>query len=264
MSVVIFTPTYRPGGLDVLEASLMRQTYKDFTWVVSDQRFLKRYPIWGEIESRVDFPILWQTSSIEEGKKRNLCDMYNRVAEFVLEEGFDMLISLQDYIYLPEGAVEKFIEIDNSWGPNLFTGVTHISRDPFPNKIVDLEGDYTIFSEPYTDKPKRLSWEDVRATQIYVVGDDILPVETGHWEANWAAVSREVLENGARWDLNYDKGIAYENMDFAQQAEKLGYSVILDKNNIAISLPHKDYFEGEREEIENFSNREYYEEKWQS
>ncbi len=36
----------------------------------------------------------------------------------------------------------------------------------------------------------------------------------------------------------------------------------MDKTNVAISLPHKDYFEGEREEIENFSNREYYEGKW--
>jgi hypothetical protein len=175
-----------------------------------------------------------------------------------------MLVSLQDYIYLPKDALERFIDIDVDYGPNLFTGVTHISRDPFPNKIKNPEGSYTIFEEPYTDKPKRLSWEDVRVKEIYVVGDDILPVETGHWEANWAAISTEVLEAGVRWDLNYDKGIAYENMDFAQEAAKKGYSVILDKNNIAISLPHKDYFAGEREEIEEFSNRNYYEEKWLS
>lgn len=240
----------------------MRQTYKNFTWIVSDQRFLSRYVIWGEIESRVDFPILWMNGPVREGNKRNLCEMYNAAADFTVEEGFDMLISLQDYIYLPEDAVEKFINIDTNWGPNLFTGVTHISRDPYPNKIKNPQGSYTIFEKPYTDKPNRLSWEDVRATQIYITGDDILPIETGHWEANWAAVSREVLEAGARWDLNYDKGIAYENMDFAQQAAKLGYSVIFDKTNVAISLPHKDYFEGEREEIEEFSNRKYYEEKW--
>lgn len=263
MKLAVFTPTYRPGGLDVLETSLMRQSYRDFTWIVSDQLFLERHETWGEIQDRVDFPIMWQNRSILEGNKRNLCSMYNAVADYVVEENFDMLVSLQDYIYLPENGLWRFIQAEKEFGPNLFTGVTHISRDPYPNKIKNPAGHYTIFEEPYTDKPKRLSWEDVRATQIYVVGDDILPVETGHWEANWAAVSAEVLRKGVRWDETYDKGIAYENMDFAEQAAKLGYKVIFDKFNVAISLPHKDYFEGEREEIEEFSNRQYHEEKWQ-
>ena len=51
-------------------------------------------------------------------------------------------------------------------------------------------------------------------------------------------------------------------LSFAQQAKLKGFNVVLDKSNIAISLPHKDYFEGEREEIIEFSNRDYYESKW--
>lgn len=241
----------------------MRQTFKDFIWIVSDQKFLNRYVTWGEIESRVDFPIFWINQGVEEGNKRNLCAVYNIAADYVVNEGIDMLISLQDYIYLPEDGLQRFIDAEHEFGPNLYTGVTHISRDPFPNKVVKPEGSYTIFSEPYYDKPKHLSWTDVRVSDIYVGLEDILEVETGHWEANWAAISRYILEQGVRWDENYDKGIAYENMDFAQQAkQKLNSKVILDKKNIAISLPHKDYFEGEREEIEKFSNRKYYEDKW--
>jgi len=262
LKIVVFTPTYRPGGLDVLEASLMRQTFKDFVWVVSDQRFINRYPIWGEIQSRVDFPIQWMQREIPEGNKRNLCAMYNNVAEFVLDKGFDMLVSLQDYIYLHPDGLQRFIDANKLFPDSLLTGVTHISRDPYPNKIADLEGDYTIFNEPFTSRPRRLSWEDVRVSQLYVLGDEILPVETGHWEANWAAIPRKILEAGVRWDEELDKGIAYENMDFAQQAKLKGFNVVLDKSNIAISLPHKDYFEGEREEIIEFSNRDYYESKW--
>jgi hypothetical protein len=263
MRLAVFSPTYRPGGLDVLEASLMRQSFKDFIWIVGDQRFAKRYITWEEIQKRVDFEIMWSSSPIMDGNKRNLCELYNGAADFVVRNNIDMLVSLQDYIYLPEDGLEKFVSVNKLFPNDLLTGVTHISRDPFPNKIVDLEGSYTIFAEPYTDKPKHLSWKDVRVSELYIVGDDILPVQTGHWEANWAAVPKNILEAGIRWDSAYDKGIAYENMDFAQQANKnLGAKVILDKTNVAISLPHKDYFEGEREEIEEFSNRNYYEKKW--
>lgn len=263
MKLAVFTPTYRPGSLDVLEASLTRQTFKDFVWIVSDQRFLKRNQTWRAIMDRVDFPILFMNRDVPEGNKRNLCAMYNGASDYVVENKYNMLVSLQDYIYLPEDGLEKFVSTHTLYPQDLLTGVTHISRDPFPNKIVDLEGDYTIFAEPYHDKPKHLSWSDVRATEIYFGMKEIIPVETGHWEANWAAIPSYILENGVRWDENYDKGIAYENMDFAQQAkQKLNSKVILDKKNIAISLPHKDYFEGEREEIEKFSNRKYYEDKW--
>lgn len=262
MTVVVFSPTYRPGGLDILEASLMRQSYRDFVWLVSDQKFLERKDTWAEIIRRVDFPVMFVNRAVREGNKRNLAEMYNVAAEYVVSDGFTMLISLQDYIYLPEDGIQRFLNENVMFPDSLLTGVTHISRDPFPNKVVDPEGHYTIFAEPYTDKPKRMSWEDVRATELYVVGSSTLPVEQTHWEANWAAVPRKVLDAGVRWDEQYDKGIAYENMDFAMQAKEKGFDVVLDKNNVAISLPHKDYFDGEREEIEEFSNRELFESKW--
>ena len=263
MTLVVFTPTYRPGGLDVLEASLMRQTYRDFVWLVSDQKFLERKDVWADIIRRVDFPIMFVNRQVKQGRKRNLAEMYNVAADYVLSDGFSMLVSLQDYIYIPPDGLERFVEQSAKLPNSLLTGVTHISRDPFPNRISDLSGSYTIFSVPYHEKPSRMSWEDVRATELYFHGPTVLPVEIAHWEANWAAAPRKVFEDGVRWDETYDMGIAYENMDFAQQAALKGYDVVLDKKNIAISLPHKDYFDGEREEIEEFSNREYYEKKWQ-
>jgi len=264
VKLAIFTPTYRPGGLDVVHASLMRQTFKNFVWIVSDQMFLERKETWAKIIQETDFPTVFVNRQIEEGNKRNLAAMYNAAAEYVVDDGFDMLISLQDYIYVPEDGLEKFISVHKKYPGDLLTGVTHISRDPFPNKIADLNGHYTIFEEPYIDMPRRMSWEDVRATEIYVTGDDVLPVETTHWEANWAAVPASVLKAGVRWDEEYDKGIAYENMDFACAASELtGAKVIFDKTNVVISLPHKDYFEGEREEILEFSNRDYFNTKWQ-
>ena len=92
---------------------------------------------------------------------------------------------------------------------------------------------------------------------------DVIQAELAHWEANWAAIPVDILEAGARWDTEYDGGIAYENIDFARRANRdFGSNIYLDTGNVAISLPHKDYFEGEREEIEKYSNRELHDSTW--
>jgi len=232
--------------------------------VVSDERYHDRKDVWNDIRYRVDFEIMFLNVPMKEENKRNLCAAYNDAAKIAVQEGTTTFISLQDYMYIEPDGLGRFVEFCENNRNDLITGVTHISRDPFPNKVVDLEGKYTIFSEPYTDKPKRMSWEDVRVTEIYKNREtNIFPVELGHWEANWAAVPVPLLSKGIRWDEEYDKGIAYENMDFARRCNKCFKSeVYLDKNNVAISLPHKDYFEGEREEIERYSNRELYDHDW--
>jgi len=265
MKAVVFTPTYRPGGLDVLEASLMRQSFRNFVWVVCDERYHDRKKAWADILSRVDFPIMFLNVPKKKKNKRNLAAAYNEAVKFAVGDAFDAFISLQDYIWAPEDGFQKFLWACQDNPNDLITGVTHISRDPFPNKIADLDGDYTIFKEEYYGKPKHLSWEDVRVSEIYRGFDPgaIIQVQEGHWEANWAAVPINLLERGARWDTAYDKGIAYENMDFARRCQKeFGSRTLLDTGNVAISLPHKDYFEGEREEIEEHSNRNFYEGKW--
>lgn len=265
MKAVVFSATYRPGGLDVLEASMARQTNRDFVWVICDELWNTRWRDWSNIEDRTGVPMIFIHPTIKEGNKRNLCSAYNEAAELAVENNFDLFISLQDYIYVPEDGIQRFMDLLPDVPNDLYTGVTHISMDPFPTKILDLNGTYSIFKEPFYDKPKRILWEDVRVAEIYkgFTPGDILGVEVGHWEANWAAVPVNLLRQGARWDETYDRGIAYENMDFAKRCHRDFHSVVwLDTGNVAISLPHKTYWEGEEQEILDYSNRSFYEEKW--
>jgi hypothetical protein len=266
MKVAIFTPTAHFGNLDVLEASLTRQTYKNFVWIVADELKGKRKYIWYKIISRVDFPILFIQPTKEKNKKRNLAKAYNVAADYAsLVENSDLFISLQDFIWLPENGIERFIAL-YEWKPtDLYTGVTHISNDPFPKNVKDINGLYTIFDSPFVEKPKRIGWEDVRVKKIYsgYPEDSVVKIDPHHWEANWAGVPVSLLKKGLRWNEDYDYGIAYENCDFAQRATReYGANVLLDTGNIAISLPHKKYFKGEEEEIIEFSNRERYEKDW--
>lgn len=265
MSVAIFTPTSRPGGLDVLEASLKRQTNQDFWWFVVDDLYEKRIEVWDRLRAEFNDKV----TNIKLGPKtkhRNLCEAYNMAAKLVLLDGsFNLFVSLQDYIWIPPDGIERFVNTHEERPNDLITGVTHISDVPSPSTVSDKYGGYTIFSRPFTGKPESLNWEDVRVSEIYTGYDQgaLLSVEPGHFEANWAAIPVSKFKEGIFWDEEYDQGVAYENCDFAQRATReTNCEILLDTGNVAISLPHKDYFDGEREDILNHTNRWLYESKW--
>lgn len=268
MKVAVFVPTFRPGGIDVTEASLLRQTHRDFILLVCDNR--ERDWWWELVAERNSVKIgniRPPKINSENGEIRNLARAYNLAAETCLESGCDLLVSLQDYIWLPSDGVERFVKLREILGSEIImTGLTSISLDPRADAVYDPEGAYTIFKEPYRQMPKEMKWHDVRKTEIYrnlLIDEaaEIISIAPDHWEANWAAVPKEVLER-VKWDEVYDKGIAYENADFAMCCDSLGVKTILDGKNHAISLPHFDYFAGQKEDIVTYSNRAFFDERW--
>jgi len=223
--------------------------------------------IWYQISNRFENTtkiIFVEPKQELKNPKRNLVAAYNAAADCFCDLNADLFISYQDYIWLPEDGIERFSVLHSSLPDFLITGVTHISADPYEYNIKNLNGLYTIFKEPFTDKPNRIMWEDVRVKEIYSPeANDVYAIHPEHWESNWSAVPGYILKDGMRWDINFDSGIAYENMDFAIRCDKeLGIQSIMDRKNISISLPHKKYFEGEEEEIKKFNNRQMFEEKW--
>jgi hypothetical protein len=261
--VVLFYPTHHKGGLDVFEADIHRQTVKPDVIFAADE--YERDASWLSISKTLNIPIFPINPSWNPGYKRNLAAAYNLAAHWTLENELDLFVSLQDYIWIPPYGIERFVGIHEQNPNALITGITHISNDPPPEDIVDIESSYTIFEHPYYDKPKDIGWRDVRLESIYSFDSehDIFPAMPEHWEANWAAVPVSMFEKGCKWDEEYDKGIAYENIDFAKQCQKTtGCEVLIDVRNEAISLPHKKYWEHEEEEIEQYSNRWFHEAKW--
>lgn len=261
--IALFVPTYRPGGIDVFSASIQRQSVKPDIIMVADELIKERHMAWKDSIQDVEL-ICFQPEPILPGNKRNLCANYNRAASRALDRECDLFITLQDYIWIPEFGIERFLNVHQNKPDDLITGVTHISKDPLPKSIRDLNGLYTIFKTPFFDKPQSIDWRDVRQTELYPgEAAEIFPVYPDHWEANWAAVPVSVFGKGIWWNEDYDQGIAYENADFAQTVvQELGANVWFDKKNEAISLPHKDYFEGEREDIIKYTNRWRYEAAW--
>lgn len=263
--VVVFVPTNRYGGLDVTVASIKRQTCPPDAILIQDELLDKRQVLWKEAFDPT--PVTFFTPTIHDGNKRNLAAGYNMALRWAYEHYNDdaLLISLQDYIYVPEDGIEKFIKLHFKRPNDLITGVTHISKDPYPELINSPDGLYTIFNSPYEEKPQEVGWWDVRVTEIYkdFPKGSVLSIGPEHFETNWAAIPSYLADWGVEWDESFDEGIAYENVDFAQTAmDFTSCEIMFDMNNYAISLPHKDYFEGEREEIQAYTNRWKYETKW--
>lgn len=262
MNVAVFTPTKRMGGIDVLEASLNRQTCKEFDFFVIDE--CERDWHWERLGKDIGLKVTTIKPPPISGA-RNLATAYNIMVEYAIDGNYDLLISLQDYLWLPPTGVERFIGVYGANGDRqLYTGLTSIADEPKPSQVYDLDDPYSIFKYPYYEEPLLMQWRDVRETEIYYdwfteKGAKIITVsDPMSWEANWAAVPVLLFKEGLRWDEEYDKGVAYENSQFALDAiREHSCTIIIDSLNHAISLPHRDYFdEGEIGSEANIRNKD--------
>lgn len=259
-NVLLFAPTARKGGLDILFSSLERQTHA-YTLAIADEFMNERIHIYEE-QGWTDNTIFIECIR-QPGNRRALAQAYNNAAELAIFENFDLMISMQDYLWIPDNGIEMFVEDHLNYQDCLITGLVSLSDVPGDDAIEDTCGLFSIFKEPLTERPTGISWHDVRGSDLYKGDDEVVSCTPEHWEANWAAIPVELLKKGARWDLNYDEGIAYENVDFAKTCEReFGTPCILDKRNHAIGIPHRQIWKEEEEELNRYTNRWAHETKW--
>lgn len=258
--VLVFYCTNRYGGLDMLFSSLKRQTYP-FVLCVADDLLHKRVHVYEEHD------MLEKTVFVEcekqPGNIRALAQAYNNAADFAVSGEFDLMISYQDYLWIPDNGIELFVEDHLSYPNCLITGLVSLSDAPSDHEIENTEDLFSIFKKPLTGRPRGVSWQDVRETNLYPGEDKIVACAAEHWEANWAAIPVSLLKKGVRWDLDYDKGIAYENIDFAKKCElHFQAACVLDKRNHGIGIPHRLIWPQEEKELRRYSNRYFHEKKW--
>jgi len=259
-NVLVVVPTNRFGGLDILFSSLKRQTHP-YTLCMADELANERIQVYEEHGFTND--TIFVDCEKQPGNIRALAQAYNNAADLAVDGDFDLMISLQDYIWIPDNGIEMFVEDHANWSNCLITGLVSLSDAPSDQAIADPYGLFSIFSEPLTERPTGISWYDVRESDIYPGPVGVVSCAAEHWEANWAAIPVELLRNGARWDLTYDEGIAYENIDFAKSCEReYGTPCILDKRNLAIGIPHREIWPEEEVQLKRYSNRWTHENKW--
>lgn len=268
---MVFIPT-RLKGFDVTYFSLVRQKCPGINLIActADEHVESRGAMLADKFERAGINYVTFKMSHNPGYERNLAASYKQAMQFAREIGVDGFVSLQDYIWVPEDGIAKFVEVsDKIEDPHILTGICHITSDPDPSRVVDIEDDFTIFAEPYSQEPQEIAWYDVRKENaearleegVHVT--ETFPVE---WEANWAYIPKEALyDEDLEYDEIFDKWVAYENQDYAFQAVNKGYKVILDTENEVKSLPHKKYWH----ELESYEapltlhNKEIIEERYE-
>lgn len=271
MKAAIFTPTQRPG-IDITFYSLLRQkTEAKIHWFVLDELLDTR---WNHKECEVALSILSKNdigvTRFHLVKKkdhvRNLAAGYNQAIEFARMWDADVLISLQDYIWVPEDGVQKWVDMYQAIDHTdkykaVYTGICSITSDPEASKIVNPDGPFTIFETPYDDKPNNIEWLDVR----YKSDHRFASIPQIEYETNWSCIPRSSLYNeDLFYDEEFDKAVAYENQDYAYKARDLGIDSLINMKNQVLSLPHKKYFAESwaYEQPLTNTNRELCESKW--
>jgi hypothetical protein len=227
----------RYGSLDILRGNLARQTEQDFELVFVDGLYPERKEEVKEYFKDFKVKHIDQTVLSMDGYLSRLARADN--LGFKNCDG-DLIICIQDYIYIPHYAFEKFAfvnEVEN--GNALITGVGHQYSSPTVDEIVNPKGLITVFSEDYTKKPENKFWQDPRENGFR----GVRPAEPVEWELNWACISKKAINDLGGMDEEYDKrGFAWDNTNIAERARILGYKILLDGSNECFGFDHDGWW----------------------
>lgn len=142
----------------------------------------------------------------------------NRAYSALLQAGGDIIVTLQDNIWVPPNGLEKFaIAVTETNG--IVTGV----GDQYQR-----EGKY--------GKPEVKIWNDPRKTDKY---GSFYECVWNDAEFNWAAFPKEVYEKIGGFDEKLDfLGFGGDQLQFVERAKDAGFKTYIDQTNESFTLRH--------------------------
>lgn len=240
MFTSIVIPTARFGGIDIIDQCLSQQTYKNFEVIIADELHrgylhLRELPRFDGVNKLVKFI---NPPPKKKGAYWNLDGSMN--AAIRIARG-DMIVSIQDYIWVPPQGIHKFINRMHEEWPCLITGVGHQYK--FPEKPDNLKGDYSIWNQFPGEPSGELVFSDPRLKDkrkgFYLCN----PVE---WELNWCCFPRKVWETIGGFDEDFDASWGYDNVNFAERAQLAGFNIFIDTDNEIKAYNHIGLFKEQK------------------
>lgn len=280
MKVAVFTPSRHPG-IAVSYESVRRQNIPISHWFLADQ--IERGDDWYD-HMRTFMPgtnIDILHSEILPERNGNLEHVSNWALKRAREEKIDLLVILQDFIWLPEDAVEKFVKASVHHPFDLLTGRVEASKGPQKTSFDEIRAEsskyYSIFGDwtKNTEKPPgpyeldtrdQMGWWQPDPAMFRGVPDIGMGkyVSQHAWEINWGAMPYSIINAGIDFDEDYDYGTQWGNTDFAHQVAATipGSQVWWDFYNVAYGMPHRDYFPATHEGERDLDNGWRFRQKW--
>lgn len=281
MKTAVFTPTRHPG-LSVSYFSVARQDPPVDHWLLADQLAPEReglYQVWRETSPNLK--IHTYNAEILPDKNGNLEHVHNWALKKARELEVDLLVFLQDFIWIPSDAVAKFAKAAKLHPFDLLTG--NVVSSPgyevkFPtslHSIFPVGKTYEKPPEPYTPDTR----DQMGLGDMFNLSSVVTPMgrylSQHAWEINWGAMPHALINAGVDFDEDYDYGTQWGNTDFAHQiketfADKRPNAVNMaskgrvwwDYYNQAISMPHREYFPKAHEGERDLDNGWRFHKKW--
>lgn len=210
--------TARHGGFDILAKSIEHQTHPDIELIIVDElrRFLP--------EQLGTMPFRYVTPPPK--KDRMFWNLSASLNEGVRHAKGDLIVLLQDYIYLPPDAIEKYVRKFELEGPKcLISGVS--DQYALPNSLDNALGAWSVWDHDFEPPHGEIVFKDPRNKDRGGFFATI-PLE---WEANWGCFPRQAWLDIGGFDERYDAGWGYDNVDFADRCQHAGYRIFLDCDN---------------------------------
>ena len=254
MTIVVWTPTCRPGIDVTCEAVARQQVDDEIFWIVGDD--LNRTPddyLWLGPDQHIPaprIPDLMFTPRALTARKYALDAAHNEALRIAREMDADLFVFLCDYTWISFDGIQRFADLARAHPRALMTGIAHTSVHPTADKVRFPTAKYTIFDEPFSTRPWGMGWEDVRLDRA-TSGRRQEIVEPCRWEGNWAALSREVLHSGVEFDEQFDDFHGCDNIDFALRCKLAGFEVWIDYDNVSIRLPRRTYWDASEQRLDD-------------
>jgi hypothetical protein len=234
--VSVVTVTKRPGSIDVTWGGLRRQTLGEFEWILCDELFDWRHE---EVAAYVGDERLRHIPAPATGAVWNLHRSYNQALRLCRGR---FVVSLQDYIWIPDDGLQRFWEAYEQLGPRaLVTGVATLYDMPLEQTgaVQTPLGRISLFARPWEGRPTVMTRADHRA------GGEGRFVEKPFWmwELNWGGAPLDTFyELGGFPEEHDDLFYSCDNASVAGCAAALGHRIWVDNANECRLLDHGDLF----------------------
>lgn len=201
--ISVITCTNRPGGLELINIALKRQTHKMFEWIVIAP---KGYDIG---DANVD--ILLEDPPKEEGDYWSLYKAYNKA---IAAASGDYILSVQDFTFFDPDAMRKLYF--NAKDNRLITGFGHKYDKVYPERGAVI-------------------WEDIRASD-----SRSLIKCPFHWiEFNFALFPKQAIYDIGGFDEYLDKFSGMCGYDIVDRLDMVGgYEFMIDHDLETYSIEH--------------------------
>ncbi len=223
---VVFCTARKDPAIDILKYSMDTQEFRDFEVLVLDE--LHRTSTFIDVTPppKKDWAFWNLSASLNEGCRR--------------AKG-DIIVLLQDFIYVPPQGLLKYVKRHEEEGDCLITGVGHQYQEP---------------SEPWGIYPPPLPSGDKWFVDPRMEKPGFNLTQPVIWEANWSSFTKKIWEEIGGFDEEFDKGWGYDNVNFAERAQLAGYNVFIDTYNEVMCYSHIKIFGEKKFRDESPNNQE--------